>query len=84
MSRIEAINAEIDAAADRGNANRWRWLCWVWPHRWQFWHLFDEGPDPSDGDPGSSHYHGVCSRCGAKNLFRASLRPAYWTEKQDG
>jgi hypothetical protein len=66
-------NAALDRQQAAGKANRWRFLCAILPHRWNYTHLFDEEPDYPD-TRGSSHYAGVCSRCGARDLFSGPFR----------
>lgn len=66
-------NAALDSEQAAGKANRWRFLCAVLPHRWDYTHLFDDEPDYPDFR-GASNYAGVCSRCGARDLFRGPLR----------
>lgn len=74
---IAARNAVLDFQEREAKKNHWRFLCWVMPHAWDFTHLFDEPPDydaPFGAHYGSSHYAGVCLRCGKRDLFRGSYR----------
>ena len=53
-----------------------RLLCFL-RHKWEMTHLFDETPDydqPPGSRSGSSHYRGVCKRCGKADLFRGPFR----------
>jgi hypothetical protein len=88
------INSEI---VDRNQAlaeeqsiakkNPWRFLCWVFPHVWHHTHLFDEPPNydmPYGMHFGSSHYAGVCRRCGNRDLFRGPYSPKDCAETDNG
>lgn len=70
---IVSRNADLDRAELAGKGNRWRFLCWILPHRWNFTHLFDDEPDYPDFR-GASNYAGICRRCGKRDLFRGPLR----------
>lgn len=70
---IVARNAALDSSELAAKKNWWRFVCWVWPHRWDFTHLFDDEPDYPDFR-GASNYAGICLRCGKRDLFRGPLR----------
>lgn len=71
---IVARNAALDLSESTAKKNRWRFLCWILPHRWELTHLFDDEPDYDDRFRGASNYAGICLRCGKRDLFRGPLR----------
>jgi hypothetical protein len=77
-SEIFSRNLALDDEQRLAKKGRWRLLCLVLPHNWHHTHLFDEPPDynlPYGMHRGSSHYAGICRRCGARDLFSGSYRP---------
>lgn len=72
--QIAGRNAVLDFMERDAKRNRWRFLCWVLPHSWNYTHLFDDPPDYGDRFRGASNYAGICLRCGKRDLFRGPLR----------
>lgn len=79
-------NLALDREQQRAVKGRWRFLCLMLPHRWNFTHLFDDEPDFSGPfrDYGASNYAGICRRCGKRDLFRGRLRAALDSSKLGG
>jgi hypothetical protein len=74
---ILARNQRLDEEEALAKKNRWRFLCWVLPHIWNYTHLFDDEPNydlPFGMHRGSSNYAGVCRRCGKRDLFSGTYR----------
>jgi hypothetical protein len=74
-TRIDERNNMIRAIQTRCRSRLGRVICAVLPHRWLHVHQFDEpGLPPDPPYRGSSHYAGVCLRCGTRDLFSGPLR----------
>jgi hypothetical protein len=76
-TRIDERNNMIRAIQTRCRSKIARVVCVFLPHRWLHVHQFDEPPNydmPYGMHFGSSHYAGVCLRCGTRDLFSGPLR----------